>query len=146
MTKIVKMKVSQARISQGREPHPAAEVRVPRRAPTRAREEQAVVFSADESREVPGKIRHDEIRKHDGPLSGLGLGRPESDPPPGDSASCRNIRTVRASRSMSQRRSAASSAQRKLPKTASRIGARYLASIHPSQDKHLAEGEHWPLR
>jgi Flp pilus assembly protein TadD len=55
------MKASQARISQGREPHPAAEVRVPQRAPARAREQQAVIFSADESREVPGKIRHDEI-------------------------------------------------------------------------------------
>ena len=71
--KIVKVKVRQASISQGREPHPAPEVRVPHRVPARAREQQAVVVRPDESRGVPDKIRHDEVREHDCSLPGLGF-------------------------------------------------------------------------
>jgi hypothetical protein len=56
MAKIVKVKVSRASASQGRGPHPAAEVGI-RSAAGRAGEQQAVVVGAGESREVPGTMK-----------------------------------------------------------------------------------------
>jgi hypothetical protein len=67
VAKIVKVEIGQASIRQRREPHPAAEVGVPHRAPGRAGEQQAVVLGSGESREVPGKIGHDQVGKRDGP-------------------------------------------------------------------------------
>jgi hypothetical protein len=145
MAKIVKVDIRQASSSQRREPHPAAEVGVPQRAPAWARKQQAVNVRTGKSRKVPGKIGHDEIRKHNSPLPG-GLRRPEGV----SAARCLGQLPKDAHAARFQVDIAAAERSQLSPPEAAENREKNQCTVpgvdRLSHGEHLAEGEHRPLR
>ena len=106
------------------EPDATAEVAMPQRHASGTCEHERFVAGSGESGQVPGQVLGDQVGERDDALTRVGLRRPEV------IAAARHLgkRPLNPdcadSRSMSLRRSAASSPQRRLVNTANRISAR----------------------